>query len=589
MDIKGEIEDYISRKELTGALLLTGEWGCGKSYLIKEIAKKLNEKKEAAVATISLFGLDSVAAINQRVKEEYLNFMLGTFGKLAKKISKGLTTVAKDGMAVAHTAAEGLPGLNAASQGLSAVMSYDIFGYFSVKNTVGKKEHERQFVVVFDDLERCNIKPKDLLGAINEYVENKQIKVIIVAEEKKIDSEDYKEYKEKLISRTLKMSADYESLIGSIIDNFAETSEGYKQFLQESKPLVVQSFSESDTNNLRIIKTILADFERVYGAWRKTDTPTDNLRWVLYTFACDTFIAKTQVKSSNDQEKTDISFLLDDSHKKYRNKGKNNSSFNSLYRWISEGLWDEEAFLKELKEKYRKKDVTYDPVESFVSGYFWNLTQKDIDEGYPQALERAYAGDLSANELIWFLSRIHSLKEFGISLPCDVDYAKMEAGLEARIERIKKGTVEEPRRRTFAEKNQIDDEAHSLYKRIESLDRCIQAWKNRDVAYAFLRGEGLPPKYLPLESFDNSFLQYFEEQYTAATNGNKRDYGRFLVQWVFDDKEYSTKEDIQLTAENFRRLIAWLEAQTSDDSITMIINREFIKALKNHKLLQSSK
>ena len=91
MDVREEILDYITRNELTGALLLTGPWGCGKSYLVKEIAKELNSSKKAAVATISLFGLDSVAAINKRVKDEYVGFMLGGIGKTARKISKKVT------------------------------------------------------------------------------------------------------------------------------------------------------------------------------------------------------------------------------------------------------------------------------------------------------------------------------------------------------------------------------------------------------------------------------------------------------------------------------------------------------------------
>ena len=82
MDIQGEILEYINRNETTGALLLTGKWGCGKSYLVKKIAKDQDEGKKAAMAIVSLFGLDSVAAINKSVKDKYLGFQLGALDKV---------------------------------------------------------------------------------------------------------------------------------------------------------------------------------------------------------------------------------------------------------------------------------------------------------------------------------------------------------------------------------------------------------------------------------------------------------------------------------------------------------------------------
>lgn len=38
MDIKEEILTFINREEETGALLITGKWGSGKSYYIKGLA-----------------------------------------------------------------------------------------------------------------------------------------------------------------------------------------------------------------------------------------------------------------------------------------------------------------------------------------------------------------------------------------------------------------------------------------------------------------------------------------------------------------------------------------------------------------------
>ena len=83
MDIRKEIESYLNCKEATGALLLTGEWGCGKSYLIKEIAKEFSEKK-IAVAVISLFGITEVKTLNQRVQSAYFALQMPH----AKKIKK---------------------------------------------------------------------------------------------------------------------------------------------------------------------------------------------------------------------------------------------------------------------------------------------------------------------------------------------------------------------------------------------------------------------------------------------------------------------------------------------------------------------
>lgn len=180
MDIKSEILDYIKCNENTGALLLTGPWGCGKSFLVKQIAKDLNDEKSAAVAVISLFGLDSITAINKSVKKEYTYLKFGTIGKVTRKISRKISTLIKDGLAVAAIASPGTTGLSAASHGLSTALSYDVFSFIDIQNTIGTDDNKRKFVIIFDDLERCGINSKkDLLGTINNFIENKQIKVII--------------------------------------------------------------------------------------------------------------------------------------------------------------------------------------------------------------------------------------------------------------------------------------------------------------------------------------------------------------------------------------------------------------------------
>lgn len=592
MDIKAEILDYINQPELAGALLLTGQWGCGKSYLIKEIAKELNAGTKVAITVISLFGLDSIAAINKRVKDEYTSFMLGTFGKTTKKVSKALANVVKDSLSVASIATNGQPGLSAAAQGLSSIMNYDVFGLVEVKNTIGKDDKERKFVIVFDDLERNNLDKKDLLGAINEYVENKHIKVIVIADQDKIDADEYKEYKEKIVSRTIKMSADYESLIKHIIYEYSKASEDYHAFLSDNLELLWIVFTESKSNNLRTLKAILADFKRIYDAWIETEISTDNMKWALYTFAAEMFISKATNPSKGNnatQTRQYTSFNFEREKEQFEFKGKNNSSFSCFRGWINRGTWDKDTFIKELRKKY--SDLEKTPVERFLLYSFWYLQQEDIDVGLPEAVNLAYEGKLSRQDLIGLLTKIHYLKENSIELPCEVDYTLIENGLKQRMDRIKLGTINEPECHTFAMGDQIDIEAREIYNSIEKMEDKINAWQNRDNYIKYLQGDTLISSgsfdghYM--DELDDELLDIFKQRYSAACNGDKRDYAGKLVSMIYNDDRCSDNENIQKTKENFNKLVEWLEAQNTDDSMTLLINRLFVNAIKESKVMSA--
>lgn len=587
MDIKSEILDYINCNETTGALLLTGPWGCGKSFLVKQIAQDLNKEKIAAVTVISLFGLESIAAINKRVKDEYINLDMGSVGKAVNKFSKGFTTLLKDGFSVAATATAAIPsptttGLSAASQGLSALMSYDVFSLVEIKNKVGKDDNIQKFVIVFDDLERCGIySKKDLLGAINEFVENKQIKVIVIADEEKINGEEYREYKEKLVSRTVRMSADYNLLIEQLVTGYSDAAEGYTEFLEESIDLLKQVFFESKTTNVRSLKCILADFERVYAAWKETDIPTDDMKWALYTFGAEMFTAKSPLKNETGESQTN-SYSRKKKDPQYQYKGKLGSNFNSLNYWIKSGVWEKERFQDELKRKYILQEDL--PKHHFLNYRFWDLQQKDIDVGLPQAVELAYAGELSKDELISLVGKVHLLHSYGITLPVDIDYQKIEDGFEDRFRKIISGTVAEPRSHTFIERNGVDDAADSLFVKIERFDDRIDAAENRKQFVCYLSGDDSISSYslkgMYIEEFDDELYKQFIRRYAEVDNFIKREYAQVLLGMVFDFDAYSTEENQKHTRDNFEKLKTFLEKIKTEDQITGIVNKSFVEEIR---------
>lgn len=583
MNVKLEIINFIKQNELSGALLLTGEWGSGKSFLVKEIAKELNSSKTAAIAVISLFGINTIADLNRRVKEEYSLLIFGQSGRNTAKYLKAATKVVKEGFNVAETATSNDVVISAASKGISSILSFDILSFINIQNTIGSKEHKRPFVLIFDDLERCGIPDqKDILGAINEYLENKSIKVIIVADEKKISDKDFEEYKEKLIGRTISMSANYSQLIDGILSMYSESETGYKEFLIDNAEIVKRLFYESQSNNIRTLKCVLSDFERFYGVWYKSDLPKDNAKWALYTFGAELF--ETRVKKQGEQktDRTNPFQLFDGRQNQFPDKGKNQTYLSSFSTWIHNGEWDETFFLNELRLRYSTPEIS--PETRFLQFPFWDMEQKDIEDGLPIVIKKAYDGDLTCDELITLLQKIYYLKYNKIEIPVTVDYKKMHDGFVNRCGRIKSGLIDEPERHSFTEMDQIDAEALPLYKDIEHLEDKKTAWHNRRKFIKYLSEDAYNSSIIRgiyLDCFDDQLLNTFISVFSSSPNGKKRELALTLLKICFTDPNYSSEDDVNITKNSFCMLKNQLRTSKEKDQISELIIKSFISEIDN--------
>ena len=68
MDIIEELKYYCNELQPVGALMLTGEWGCGKTYLLNNILKDAIEDTHI-ILRVSLFGLESIEEVHKEVKK----------------------------------------------------------------------------------------------------------------------------------------------------------------------------------------------------------------------------------------------------------------------------------------------------------------------------------------------------------------------------------------------------------------------------------------------------------------------------------------------------------------------------------------
>ena len=96
MNTIDELLYYCHEIEPVGALLLTGEWGCGKTYLIDHQLKDSLAGK-AIVVRVTLFGVSSAEEIHSAIKAAWMSEYCKEKGidSITDKIGSAKETVAK--------------------------------------------------------------------------------------------------------------------------------------------------------------------------------------------------------------------------------------------------------------------------------------------------------------------------------------------------------------------------------------------------------------------------------------------------------------------------------------------------------------
>lgn len=221
-----EYLDYYKKLNNPGyAILITGEWGSGKTYQIKKLLLS-NE-----MYYISLFGINNQSDIYASVFAKMYP-LKGKAKAVTQKISE--TSVEAGGLTL------GLTGL--------------IGG---LANAFMKETVNNDRVIVFDDLERCSLKPNEILGVINKYVDQDNCKVIAIAHDQKF-SRLFHTTKEKVFGHTIKIESDVEDVFDSFIRENTNTS-----FLETIKSIILHSFTTSNCKSLRILKHTINDCDRL--------------------------------------------------------------------------------------------------------------------------------------------------------------------------------------------------------------------------------------------------------------------------------------------------------------------------------------
>lgn len=240
------IIDYIKSDMINpSAIMIDGEWGSGKTYfvlnnLIKEIRNRLNGIK---IAYVTLNGVSSVQELNKRIKTAIIKFNKEKKDRFS--IVDGIDTQILE------------ENINKISLGYIKNLlnvGKNIYANFKLKNSL----------FIFDDLERIEMKPQEYIGIINDLVEHKKCKCILIGNDAEIKKENYERIKEKLISRTLYFKGDLESFLFSIYDRTfcSKIPEKYGKELWNE---ISKSILNINNKNIRTLLSAISVANTVYS------------------------------------------------------------------------------------------------------------------------------------------------------------------------------------------------------------------------------------------------------------------------------------------------------------------------------------
>ena len=165
------LKEYESNPRKKYAVLIDGAWGSGKTYFIENEYILPADKNKLY---ISLYGISSKQELEKKISHKITQNIMNSDNNIINSIGEKLEKFSSLLKPLISTLG------NVVNISFSDITSIDLYSLISLFKGI------KNYILIFDDLERCNIPIDEILGYINEYVEHENIKVIIIANEKEI-------------------------------------------------------------------------------------------------------------------------------------------------------------------------------------------------------------------------------------------------------------------------------------------------------------------------------------------------------------------------------------------------------------------
>lgn len=396
------VKEYVDYKAYMQAILIDGEWGVGKTYFIKnELINCLKMFTYSKVIYISLYGLSNVQEIYNEICYSIMSNKLKPNVPIESnkkdrylKISANLVTK------LSSTAISKL--------GFDTEKMPTISDFFDINN----------FILILDDLERTNIDLNSALGFINTLVEHDNNKVILIANETEIDSDQkasYDKIKEKVISKTLKYSPDLDKVIGNIIKEYCTPDE--QAYLLKHVELIKKMFYDYKHENLRTLVFIVMAYSKISKTIDQIKSKSKYLDYERYNILKYCIVASIYIKDSKRKQLNEWENEIEVSYIKLKDDPSSIVGYKFIDEYLLHGVYDKEKVIKILKdsiayqeEKAEKRYSRVDDNNLSISNFhnYFELEDKEVElllnQLYEELKTRKYNIVTFKDIIIWLIN-----------------------------------------------------------------------------------------------------------------------------------------------------------------------------------------
>lgn len=398
MNVNKHISEYIKNNYLNSAIppqfavLVKGDWGCGKTFLVKKILEEKYGKEDwkKNVVWISVYGLSTIQELKQKIIEELILLSFETdieqksskfktiLGRFTNRFTNWIKPLISFGNSIINSIFK--------SRDIDVNSFKELFYPYLIRNNIQNK------LLVIDDIERSSIQISEIFGFCSEYIVNENVKAIFIFNETKLqDEEKCKTEKEKIIGMEFEVQPDTPAAIKKFISKIGLSE--YETILLEKSISVLENLK---CKNLRSVRQAFVHISNILNILNKKNKNVnkDYISEVVEYFLV-VFVQKASGKINTENEFINAIGVyknykqsLEVYNKKHDEKDTNLPIFyaidriplkNLYFNIIQQGDFSTESILADYK-RFTELDKKLTPLQKLTD---WpNLSDKDFEKCY---------------------------------------------------------------------------------------------------------------------------------------------------------------------------------------------------------------